>query len=159
MCLIQFCLTTDARTRDFLDYIDRRRYATSTLSMDATNFSILARSIPSSPSVLVLIDSRRRMPLGLSGRTTSQTHHRRTCFVFGCRVVDIPSGNQETAVAPWGNRNRVWKYERNAEGRKGDKDKEDKNASFKTYGGKKEKRGLRLMRGKRIMRSERKTWI
>lgn len=48
MCLIQFCLTTDARTRDFLDYIDRRRYATSTLSMDATNFSILARSIPSS---------------------------------------------------------------------------------------------------------------
>lgn len=72
---------------------------------------------------------------------SSQTHHRRPCFVFGSWVVDSPSGNRETAVAPRGNRNRVWKYERNAEGRKEDKYKEDKNASFKTYGEKKKKEG------------------
>lgn len=133
-----FCLQMRARVISLT--INRWRYATSTLSMDTTNLPILVRSIPSSrPSVL--IDSRRRMPLGLSSRTTSQTHHRRSCFVFGRRVVDSPNGNQETAVAPWGNRNRVWKNERNAKERKGNKDKEDMNTSFKTYGGKKKKEG------------------
>lgn len=49
----------------------------------------------------------RRMPFGLSDPATSQTHHRRPRFVFGRRLVDSPNGNRETAVAPWGNRNRI----------------------------------------------------
>lgn len=138
--------------------IDHRRYATSILSMDATNFPILARSIPSSrssPSLSILVDDCR----------SDYPAERRTRHIIDDRalssaaVVDSSSGNQETAVAPRGNRNRVWKYERNAEGRKEDKDKEDKTQASRLTGGKKEKRGLRLIRGERIMRSERKTWI
>lgn len=68
----------------------------------ATNFPILARSIP---LILVLIDSGRRMLFGLSGPATSQTHHRRLRFVFGRRLVDSPDGNRETTVVPRGNRN------------------------------------------------------
>lgn len=135
-----------------------RQYATNILSMDATNFPIFARSIPSSrssSSLSILVDECR----------SDYPAERRARHIIDDRAL---SSAAESLILPVGIGRPLSllgeieiEYESTKGMQKGEKGTRIRRIrhELQDLREEKEKRGLRLMRGERIMRSERKTWI